>query len=287
MSNYNQFTGIKGNKYDLSGEYGIGYTSNTNEPFYFDKEDYDKICKWTWLARHDNREGRKENLYYIEAHYRERKNGKKINKRIHLHHLVLDIDDKTLSKPVLVDHKDRVPYNCQKENLQLATLRTNNINKPKQKSNTSGFIGVEWKEQEKSWISRINITKHNRKTVYYGDNKDDAIVARLVAEYKYYGQDAPQRHLFEEYGITDEFVEQYPERIYCYRNNTSGITGVSQTLDKKWHACINKNKKRITLYTGDNKEEAIRKRLQAEIEFLPKHLWQKHLFKQYGVEYNE
>lgn len=63
--------------------------------------------------------------------------------------------------------------------------------------------------------------------------------------------------------------------------------GVSQTLDKKWHACINKNKKRITLYTGDSKEEAIRKRLQAEIEFLPKHLWQKHLFKQYGVEYNE
>ena len=30
------------NKYDLSGEYGIGYTSK-NEIFYFDKDDYDKI----------------------------------------------------------------------------------------------------------------------------------------------------------------------------------------------------------------------------------------------------
>lgn len=139
----------------------------------------------------------------------------------------------------------------------------------------------------KSWISRINIAKHNRKAVYHGDNEYDAIVARLVAEYKYYGQDAPQRHLFEEYGITDKFVEQYSERIYSYRNNTSGVTGVSQISDKKWQAYIGRNKKRITLYTGDNKEEAIRKRLQAEIEFLPKHRWQKHLFKQYGVEYNE
>lgn len=239
------------------------------------------------MARHDSRRGRKESLYYIEARYIKRENGKKTSKRIHLHHLVLNIDDKTLPKPILVDHKDRVPYNCQKENLQLATLRTNNINKPKQKSNTSGFIGVEWSKWEESWISRINIAKNNRKTVYYGDNKYDAIIARLVAEYKYYGQDAPQRHLFEEYGITDEFVEQYPERIYSYRNNTSGVTGVSQISDKKWQAYIGRNKKRITLYTGDSKEEAVRKRLQAEIEFLPKHLWQKHLFKQYGVEYNE
>ena len=33
----------KYNQYDLSGEYGIGWTSNTNEEFYFDLEDYNKI----------------------------------------------------------------------------------------------------------------------------------------------------------------------------------------------------------------------------------------------------
>ena len=32
----------KSNIYDLSGEYGVGWTSNTNEEFYFDLEDYDK-----------------------------------------------------------------------------------------------------------------------------------------------------------------------------------------------------------------------------------------------------
>lgn len=36
------------NKYDLSGEYGIGWTSNTNKEFYFDLEDYDKIKDYCW-----------------------------------------------------------------------------------------------------------------------------------------------------------------------------------------------------------------------------------------------
>ena len=33
----------KENIYDLSGEFGIGYCTNTGSPFYFDLEDYNKI----------------------------------------------------------------------------------------------------------------------------------------------------------------------------------------------------------------------------------------------------
>lgn len=33
------------------------------------------------------------------------------------------------------------------------------------------------------------------------DNKEDAIRARLQAEKEYFGEFAPQRHLFEEHGI--------------------------------------------------------------------------------------
>ena len=40
----------KYNTYDLSGEYGIGYTSNTNKEFYFDLEDYDKIKDHCWSS---------------------------------------------------------------------------------------------------------------------------------------------------------------------------------------------------------------------------------------------
>ena len=38
----------KYNIYDLTNEYGIGYTTNTNKPFYFDLEDYEKIKDYCW-----------------------------------------------------------------------------------------------------------------------------------------------------------------------------------------------------------------------------------------------
>ena len=38
--------GKKYNTYDLTREYGIGYTTNTEEEFYFDLEDYDLIKKY-------------------------------------------------------------------------------------------------------------------------------------------------------------------------------------------------------------------------------------------------
>lgn len=39
----NRALSIKANNYDLTGQYGIGYASNNQTPFYFDLEDYDKI----------------------------------------------------------------------------------------------------------------------------------------------------------------------------------------------------------------------------------------------------
>lgn len=39
----------KFNKYDLSGDFGIGYT-NKNEEFYFDLEDYDLIKNHCWIV---------------------------------------------------------------------------------------------------------------------------------------------------------------------------------------------------------------------------------------------
>lgn len=54
---------------------------------------------------------------------------------------------------------------------------------------------------EKKWTVRINT---GEKYAYLGrfDNKEDAIVARLRGELKYFGIEfSPQRDLFEEYGI--------------------------------------------------------------------------------------
>ena len=110
------------NEYDLSGEYGIGWTSNTHREFY-------------------------------------------------------------------------------KENLRAATCKENARNRTKHSNNTSGIIGIYWNNRDNLWIATIRV---DWEKIYLGGfhNKNDAIVARLKAELKYFGVEfAPQRHLFEQYGI--------------------------------------------------------------------------------------
>ena len=66
--------------------------------------------------------------------------------------------------------------------------------------NTSGVTGVSWSRKRNKWKS---VLIFEGKTYYLGcfKNKDDAIKARLLAEIQYYGEYAPQRHLFDQYKI--------------------------------------------------------------------------------------
>lgn len=41
----------KENKYNLDGDYGIGWTNNTGSEFYFDLEDYELIKDYCWYER--------------------------------------------------------------------------------------------------------------------------------------------------------------------------------------------------------------------------------------------
>lgn len=173
----------KQNKYDLSGEYGVGWTSNTNEEFFFDLEDYDLIKDYCW---------RKSVSGYVicTTHYDNEVGD------IKLHRLV------TGYQYDIVDHIDRNKLNNRKSNLRECTCSQNNTNKDPYQNNTSGYIGVYWVRRESKWISSISI---DNRTIYLGSfiNKKDAIKARLRAEAKYYGEFAPQKHLFEKYGIKE------------------------------------------------------------------------------------
>lgn len=66
--------------------------------------------------------------------------------------------------------------------------------------NKSGVTGVSWSEKRNKWKS-VLIFKGKTNYLGYFKNKDDAIKARLLAEIKYYGEHAPQKHLFCQYGI--------------------------------------------------------------------------------------
>lgn len=122
--------------------------------------------------------------------------GKFFRKR--LHRVIMDcLND----KDVIIDHVDRNKLNNRKNNLRIVTNQENSFNQSLRSNNKSGVIGVWWSEDREKWIARIkyNYTNH---TLGYYDSFDDAVRRRLYAEIEYFGQSfAPQRHLFEQYGI--------------------------------------------------------------------------------------
>ena len=102
---------------------------------------------------------------------------------------------------VEVDHINQNKLDNRKCNFREVTRQENVINRPISKRNSSGFIGVYWSKKDKSWYSQITI---NRKVIHLGytSTKEKAIIQRLEAELQYFGKEfAPQRHLFEQYGI--------------------------------------------------------------------------------------
>lgn len=165
----------KGNKYDISGEYGILWTSNTNQEVYFDLDDADEILKYTWSE---------DDKGYPMAR----------------------VGDKTMRMHKLLgyhwnDHKNRNKKDNRRDNFRPCTYRTNDMNRSVQKNNTSGIIGVNFNQASNSWMARINNASGNRMYLGCYEDINDAIRARLLAEAKYYGEFAPQRHLFEQYKI--------------------------------------------------------------------------------------
>lgn len=167
IKNLNGFIKINENSYDLTGEQGIGYTSKGDE-FYFDIEDYDKIKDYCWSKTKDD---------YIRAKV------KGTEKHIFLHKIILnDFDD-----IFIIDHQNGIPYDCRKSNLRYADNSKNNMNKIKQKNNTSGITGITWHKRDSIWEAYIS---KNKKRIYLGRyrNLDDAIKIRKQAEEEYFGK---------------------------------------------------------------------------------------------------
>lgn len=113
----------KENKYDLSGTYGIGWTFNTNQEFYFDLDDCELIKKYCWL---ENDQG------YIIA--KNIDGNHPLN--IRMHRLVTDYKYK------IVDHINTKRNDNRKANLRECTKQTNNINRDKNINNKLKEKGI-------------------------------------------------------------------------------------------------------------------------------------------------
>lgn len=159
------------NTYDLTGDYGIGYTTN-GEEFWFDLEDYELIKKYNWRIHHK----------YVEAHVPM----SNPRKQICMHRLVMGLADEKYDYTKDVDHiKTENKFDNRKSNLRIVTKAENTRNHVIQKNNSSGINGVYFSEYHKKWRVRININGKTKQ--YVCDSYDEAVVLRNKLEDKYYG----------------------------------------------------------------------------------------------------
>ena len=174
----------KVNKYDLSGDCGIGYCEDKKgkitQEFYFDKEDYELVKRYHWYSGRGYVTSTVKNFY------------------VKLHRLVTNslFDD-----TIIVDHINRKTWDNRKENLRFCQQRENKQNQKMRNDNSSGIIGVSYIKKWDTW--RVDVTVDGKRH-YYGQfkNKEDAIKRRLEGEIEWFEDGfEPQRHLFEQYGI--------------------------------------------------------------------------------------
>ena len=151
----------KYNTYDLSGEYGIGYTSK-GDYFYFDLDDYDKIKEYCWC--------KDKNGYFLA-------NGIRMNR------LVMNVTD----KKIIVDHIFHNVYDNRKSKLREVTRSQNTMNSITPNTNKSGVKGVTWHKRDNIWDAQITVEGTQ---IYLGrfTNFEDAVKVRKDAEDKYCGE---------------------------------------------------------------------------------------------------
>lgn len=158
----------KYNKYDLSGEFGIGWTEKGNE-FYFDLEDYDKIKDYCWYIN---------NKGYVVTN---------INniKFISLHALVLNRID--VNDDLEIDHINGKSSrnDARKVNLRICTHSDNMKNRGVPSNNKTGVTGICFDENIGKYKAYITIDKQQ---IYLGifDSIDDAKNKREIFEIEYF-----------------------------------------------------------------------------------------------------
>lgn len=157
----------KYNVYDVSGEYGIGITINTNNMYLFDIEDYEIIKEYCWLELKNG---------YIASR------DSKTNKYVYLHRIVMKA-----SKNDVIDHKNHDKHDNRKRSLRIGTQSNNMMNTSMRIDNTSGITGVYQDKRNGRWISEIH---YKNKKIFLGsfENKDDAIATRRKAEEYYFDE---------------------------------------------------------------------------------------------------
>lgn len=169
------------NEYRIENNIVIGKASNTDDEFFVDLCDFDKIKDISWSVR-INSVGMKELCGWSPE-------AKKTTRM----HVILGFPNH--------DHIDRNELNNCRSNLRQATIQEQIWNRSKAKGKSSNVVGVSYYSKSGKWVAELS---YNRKRVFrqFFATEEEAILARLNAEVQYIPLEfAPNRHLFEQYGI--------------------------------------------------------------------------------------
>ncbi len=162
---------IKRNRYDLSGQYGIGYFNNSDKFFIFDIEDFEIVSKYTWYLNNGG--------YVVSSKYNGNDTGCGL-----LHRIIMRLDD---NDKRCVDHINHNTLDNRKINLRICTIQNNNCNRKLLSRNISSVTGVGYIQNISKWRARISV---NGEEIHLGvfDSLDDAAKKRKDAEKKYFGE---------------------------------------------------------------------------------------------------
>lgn len=132
--------------------------------FVIDVDDYDKVSQTYWAK------------YESSNYFKSSINGK----NVWLHRFIMNANNDEY-----VDHKNNDFNDYRKCNLRICDNSENNRNIGLQKNNSSGITGVNWSEHVHKWRARITIYGEEKDLGFF-DSKEEAAIARKIAEDKYF-----------------------------------------------------------------------------------------------------
>ena len=158
----------------------------------YDAEDEDKINKYNWYV------SKERDHFYVRTDIPHPDGGlnscsHQRRTKLKLHRLIADTP-----KGMYTDHINGDTLDNRKQNLRICTIAENGRNRRKNKNNTSGFKGVCWRKDDKTWHARI---QHNKKLIHIGYFKDKEEAAKAY--------DRKAIELFGEFAKLNFPIEDY------------------------------------------------------------------------------
>lgn len=136
-----------------------------------DDEDFGLVSKFKWHARRDPGFKREEKFYVEAGVYVGKVNGKYKTDCVKLHRLIMGL---CKGDGLEVDHINGDTLDNRRSNLRICTRKQNCHNMRIKRTNTSGFVGIDFIPWSKRWRARITLDGGARKSLGCFPTKEEA-----------------------------------------------------------------------------------------------------------------